>query len=102
KSQQRAAPAPAAHDKLRISIVGAGRVGAALGIALGRAGHEITLAVTKHTGSARRAANLIGSGCLGVTARNIGEVSSAKLLRQSRLILVTTPDDEIAEAAHEL
>src|SRR5688500_2308924 len=47
---------------LRISIVGAGRMGTALGVALRRTKHQIEVVVTKTAPSARRAAKLIGGG----------------------------------------
>src|SRR5215813_7494999 len=43
-----------------VSIIGAGRLGTALAIALNRAGHSIALIVARHAASARRANKLSG------------------------------------------
>jgi predicted short-subunit dehydrogenase-like oxidoreductase (DUF2520 family) len=77
-----------------LSIIGAGRVGRALGRGLRESGWRIGAVVTRSVASARRAARFVGAG-----------KSSARLTRNvlsSRVILIATPDDEIANVAQEL
>src|SRR3954454_2324233 len=52
-------PAAAAPARLRVGIVGAGRVGAVLGAALAAAGHDVIAAAGLSTASAERAARLL-------------------------------------------
>jgi predicted short-subunit dehydrogenase-like oxidoreductase (DUF2520 family) len=77
-----------------LAIVGAGRVGSALGRRLSELGWKIGAVVTRSGASARRAVRLIGAGkaCAGMTRR----------IFASRVILIATPDDEIALVAQEL
>ena len=77
-----------------LAIVGAGRVGSALGRRLSELGWKIGAVVTRSAASARRAVRLIGAGkaCAGMTTRILA----------SRVILIATPDDEIALVAQEL
>lgn len=77
-----------------LAIVGAGRVGSALGRRLSEVGWKIGAVVTRSEASARRAVRFIGAGkaCAGMAARILA----------SRVILIATPDDEIAHAAQEL
>ncbi len=66
-----------------LAIIGAGRVGRALGRGLRELGWKIGAVVTRSEASARRAVRFIGA---------VG----------SRVILIATPDDEIAVVAQEL
>jgi predicted short-subunit dehydrogenase-like oxidoreductase (DUF2520 family) len=78
----------------RLAIIGAGRVGRALGRLLRALDWEIGAVVTRSEASARRAVRFIGAG-----------KASAGMTRQilaSRVILIATPDDEIAVVAQEL
>jgi predicted dinucleotide-binding enzyme len=77
-----------------LSILGAGRVGRALGRRLRELGWRIGVVVTRSEASARRAARFIGAG-----------KPHAGMTRQilvSRVILIAVPDHEIASVAHEL
>ncbi len=77
-----------------LAIIGAGRVGRALGRLLRQLDWEIGAVVTRGEASARRAVRFIGAG-----------KASAGMTRQilaSRVILIATPDDEIAVVALEL
>jgi predicted short-subunit dehydrogenase-like oxidoreductase (DUF2520 family) len=77
-----------------LSIIGAGRVGSALGRCLSELGWKIDAVVTRSNAGARRAVRFIGAG-----------KASAGLTRQilvSRVILISTPDDQIANVAQEL
>jgi predicted short-subunit dehydrogenase-like oxidoreductase (DUF2520 family) len=80
------------HNSL--SIIGAGRVGSALGRCLSELGWKIDAVVTRSNAGARRAVRFIGAG-----------KASAGLTRQilvSSVILISTPDDQIANVAQEL
>ncbi len=77
-----------------LAIIGAGRVGRALGRRLRELGWKIGAVVTRSETSARRAVRFIGAGKphAGMTRRILA----------SRVILIATPDDEIAGVAQEL
>jgi predicted short-subunit dehydrogenase-like oxidoreductase (DUF2520 family) len=75
---------------LRLTILGAGRVGQTLGRLAGEAGYEIGEVVCRSQKSAKAAARFIGQG-------------KAQSVRQARLlaadiILIATPDDHIKDA----
>jgi predicted short-subunit dehydrogenase-like oxidoreductase (DUF2520 family) len=70
--------------RLAVGIVGVGRVGAALGEALGLAGHKIVAAAGVSEGSRRRAAERLG----GVPIQPPQEVVAG-----ADLVLLTVPDD---------
>jgi predicted short-subunit dehydrogenase-like oxidoreductase (DUF2520 family) len=78
----------------RLAIVGAGRVGSALGRRLSELGWKIGAVVTRSEASARRAVRFIGAGkaCASLTRQILA----------SSVILIATPDDEIANVAQEL
>jgi predicted short-subunit dehydrogenase-like oxidoreductase (DUF2520 family) len=72
--------------RLAVGIVGAGRAGTALGVALARAGHEIVAASAVSDASLRRAhANFPGA-----VITEPGEV-----VRRAGLVLLTVPDDAL-------
>jgi predicted short-subunit dehydrogenase-like oxidoreductase (DUF2520 family) len=77
-----------------LSIIGAGRVGQALGRRLSELGWKIGAVVTRSEASARRAVRFIGAGnaCAGLTRRVVA----------SQVILIATPDDEIVVVSQEL
>jgi hypothetical protein len=77
-----------------LAIIGAGRVGRSLGRRLRELGWRIGAVVTRSEPSARRTVRFIGDGkaCAGMTRRILA----------SRVILMATPDDEIAVVAQEL
>lgn len=84
---------------MSVSIIGAGRVGTALGIALKNAGYQISLVVTKHSPSARRAARLIDAG----TPYSRTKLAKADpSLAAKSILIIATPDDVIADTAAEL
>ena len=96
--------ARAKAKRLRISIVGAGRMGTAIGVALRRVEHPIEVVVTKSAPSARRAAMLIGGGAAAVTARQFDKPppNTTRRLIQSDLLLISTPDDALEAVAARL
>jgi len=77
-----------------LAIIGAGRVGRALGRQLREAGWKIGAVLTRGEASARRAVRFIGAG------KAFAGMTRQVLL--SQVILIATPDDEIASAAQEL
>jgi predicted short-subunit dehydrogenase-like oxidoreductase (DUF2520 family) len=77
-----------------LAIIGAGRVGRALGRRLRELGWRIGAVITRSEASARRGVRFIGAG-----------KPHARMTRQiltSRVILIAVPDDEIAGVAQEL
>jgi predicted short-subunit dehydrogenase-like oxidoreductase (DUF2520 family) len=77
-----------------LAIIGAGRVGRALGRRLRELRWKIGAVITRGEASVRRAVRVIGAG-----------KSHAQMTRQivlSRVILIAVPDDEIAGVAQEL
>ena len=89
---------------LSVSIIGAGRVGTALAIALARAGHSINLIVARRLAGARRALKLAGGQGVALSAKQFWQPhpKHRELLNQSTLILIATPDDVITSIADEL
>jgi predicted short-subunit dehydrogenase-like oxidoreductase (DUF2520 family) len=77
-----------------LAIVGAGRVGRALGRRLRELGWKIGAVVTRNESSARRAVRFIGAG-------SAVAVMSRRIL-QSTCILIATPDSAVASVAEEL
>ena len=77
-----------------LAIVGAGRVGRALGRQLRELGWKIGVVVTRTEASSRRAVRFIGAG-----KPHAGLTRHILLLQ---VILIATPDDAISEVASEL
>jgi predicted short-subunit dehydrogenase-like oxidoreductase (DUF2520 family) len=78
-------PIPGEHPaRLRVGVVGAGRVGTALAVALGRAGHEVAAVSAVSEASIRR----IEQRLPGVAIRHPPEVVAS-----ADLVLMTVPDD---------
>ncbi len=77
-----------------LAIIGAGRVGRALGRCLRELGWKIGVVVTRTDASSRRAVRFIGGG------KPHGGLTRQVLV--SRVILVATPDDAISGVAREL
>jgi predicted short-subunit dehydrogenase-like oxidoreductase (DUF2520 family) len=78
-------PIPGEHPaRLRVGVVGAGRVGTALAVALGRAGHEVSAVSAVSDASIRR----IEQRLPGVAIRQPPHVVAS-----ADLVLMTVPDD---------
>ena len=93
-SESPAPPAPQAHPaRLRVGVVGAGKVGAVLGAALRRAGHDIVAVSAVSEASIERAETLLP----GVPIRTVPEVVEA-----AELVLLAVPDDALADLAQGL
>jgi predicted short-subunit dehydrogenase-like oxidoreductase (DUF2520 family) len=87
-----------------MAIVGAGRMGMALGLALKVIGYEIKVVVAQRPASAGRAARAFGPDTLALSARQLGRLSKDQLDRINRcsVVLIATPDDVIASVAQQL
>ena len=87
-------------QKPEVSIIGTGRLGTTLALALAGKGYAIQSLVARSAQSARRTAHLLSE----VLNRDV-QVLAAKQLRMLRpadVFLVTTPDDQVAGVAGEL
>lgn len=82
------------RPRLRVGVVGAGRVGAVLGAALARAGHRVTAAYAVSAASRRRAAMLLP----GVPVAS----DAADAVRGTDLALLAVPDDALPGVARGL
>jgi predicted short-subunit dehydrogenase-like oxidoreductase (DUF2520 family) len=80
-------PASVAPARLRVGVIGAGRVGAVLGAALAAAGHDVVAASGLSTASAERAARLLP----GTPLLPADEVVAA-----ADLVVLAVPDDTLA------
>jgi len=79
--------------KQSISIIGAGRMGTALALALNSHGYRIEAVAARHKPHARRAAKLISEPTLALSQTELD------LLPQSDILFITTPDDAIETTA---
>src|SRR6266480_7530159 len=79
-------PSPSHPARLRVGVIGAGKVGVVLGAALARAGHELVAVTAVSDASVRRAAAMLP----GVPVRRPPAV-----LADSDLVLLTVPDDAL-------
>jgi predicted short-subunit dehydrogenase-like oxidoreductase (DUF2520 family) len=77
-----------------MAIIGAGRVGRALGRRLHELDWKIGAVITRNEASARKAVRFIGSGQARATL--------SRDVLASRLILISTPDDAVVKVAEEL
>jgi len=87
-------------QKPEVSIIGAGRLGTTLAVALAGKRYTIRSLVARRVQSARRAASFLGH-----LLDSDVQVLGAKQLRELRpadVFLITTPDDQIAGVAEDL
>ena len=75
-----------------VAVVGAGRVGTALAVLLGRAGHRIVAASGREDSRARVEAWL----------SDVPFLPPAQAARAAQVVLLAVPDDAIAPACHEI
>ena len=87
-----------------VSIVGAGRVGTALGMALSKNGYQVRAVITKDLAGARRAAKIFGQKAFALSADPLNSISYKQTegLIRSSLILIATPDDVINSVARKM
>ena len=76
--------------KPTVAIIGSGRLGSALAIALEREGYSIEYLVARRRAHARRATALLDAGSTPLAAKELSQVPAAQLL------LIATPDDQIS------
>ena len=84
---------------ITVSIIGAGRLGTALAVALADKSYSIRSLVAREVASARKAARHLDptdDAIQVLAAKNVGS------LRPADLFLITTPDDQIAQVAADL
>ena len=86
--------------KPEVSIIGTGRLGTALAIALAREGYSIAALVARRRERARRAAALLRQ-ILGGSTR-VMAVKELAGLPAPELLIIATPDDQIAKVAETL
>src|SRR3954463_13064263 len=79
-------PAATAPARLRVGVIGAGRVGAVLGAALTAVGHDVVAAAGLSAASAERAARLVPGGPL---------VPADEVVAASDLVVLAVPDDTL-------
>lgn len=80
-----ATPPPGPHPaRLRVGVIGAGRVGTVLGAALARAGHRVVAASAVSDTSVQRAERLLPEAAI---------VAPDEVLAAADLVLLTVPDD---------
>ncbi|MCU1266569.1 MAG: hypothetical protein JWM21_2887 [Acidobacteria bacterium] len=82
--------------KPTVSIIGAGRLGTALALALTSCGYSIQAVVARNLGHAQKARRALGKRALSLSATQLDE------LPPSQIFLITTPDDVIASVARQL
>ncbi len=89
-------PAAKRKQKPEVAVIGAGRLGTSLALALHGNGYAIQSLVARSAQSARRAAGLLNEDVQVLAAKQLREVRAADVF------LITTPDDQIATVAEEL
>jgi predicted short-subunit dehydrogenase-like oxidoreductase (DUF2520 family) len=72
-----------------VAIIGAGRLGSALALALSQSGYAVVALVASHAPHARRAARALSPRPLALGATQLASLPDTDLL------LITTPDDQI-------
>lgn len=82
---------------MSVAVVGAGRLGSALALALGRNGYRVVALVARRAARARLAARALSPRPLALDATQLDLIPDT-----TDLILVTTPDDQIAQVAARL
>lgn len=87
---------PSHNKRTTISIIGVGRLGTALAISLARCGYRVEAVVARQLNHARRAARLLAGHTQALSVKQLDTLPSSDLL------LITTPDDAIEEAAAHL
>lgn len=83
-------------QKPRVSIIGAGRLGTALGVALLQRGYSIESVVARRAQKARQAASFLDARPQALAAKQLLS------LRPADVFLITVPDDQIAGVAAQL
>ncbi|HEX6731268.1 MAG TPA: DUF2520 domain-containing protein [Pyrinomonadaceae bacterium] len=82
--------------KPTVSIIGAGRLGTAIAIALSRSGYKVVSLVGRRRPQVRKAAAILDGPCELLVAKEITRYTPAEL------VIVAVPDDSIAEISDAL
>ena len=83
-------------QKTTVSIIGSGRLGTSLAVALERRGYSLQSLVARRVQAARKAARLLDADVQALAAKELRSVKPADVF------LITVPDDQIASVAEEL
>ena len=83
-------------QKPEVSIIGSGRLGTALAVALAGRGYSIRSLVARRARKARQAASLLDADVQALAAKQL------HLLRPADVFLITVPDDQIPVVVGEL
>jgi predicted short-subunit dehydrogenase-like oxidoreductase (DUF2520 family) len=86
----------ASSRQSRVAVIGAGRLGSALALALSRNGYQVVALVARRVARAQLAARALSPRPLALDAARLDSLPDADL------ILITTPDDQITEVAARL
>ncbi len=78
----------------QLSIIGAGSVGTALACLAHRAGYDVVAVASRRMESSRRACRMLG--------RDVAVAEATEAAERGDLVLITTPDDAIAEVCRTL
>jgi len=89
-------PGAKRKQKSELSIIGTGRLGTTLALALAARGYTVRSLVARRVQSARKAASLLDADVQVLAAKNL------RSLIEAGLFLITVPDDQIAGVAREL
>lgn len=88
-------------SKLSVALIGSGRLGTALGLALTRAGYQVPVVASLHSAHARRAAKLIGRKTKHASLDNL-RAGNITELTPADLILIAISDDALEAVAQQL
>jgi predicted short-subunit dehydrogenase-like oxidoreductase (DUF2520 family) len=83
-------------SKPTLTVVGAGRLGTALAVALERIGYHITALVARERSHARRASRLLSSRPPALDSSELEKIPDSDIL------IIATPDDRVTETAARL
>jgi predicted short-subunit dehydrogenase-like oxidoreductase (DUF2520 family) len=83
-----------------VTVIGAGRMGTTLARAVSDAGYSIELILSKHAARGKSAGRALGAPG-GAVDRLSDPVTRDRLLR-SGILIISTPDDALPSAAHQL
>jgi predicted short-subunit dehydrogenase-like oxidoreductase (DUF2520 family) len=87
---------PNKRNKVTVSIIGAGRLGTALALALASRGYSIEALVARRLSHAQKAVKALGGVGLALSESQLAQ------LPPSQILLITTPDDVIKSVAERL
>ena len=94
--QKRLMPGKKRKRKPTVSVIGTGRLGTTLALALASRGYSMQSLVARQAQSARKTATLLDDDVQAVGAKDL------RSLKPADVFLITVPDDQIANVAAEL